>query len=53
MLNRTLAKADLALAILVTDKHGNVLAASPAATEKQRPGRRRGISTMSNAAGGP
>jgi len=33
MLNRTLAKADLALAILVTDKHGNVLAASPAATQ--------------------
>src|ERR1700691_3876386 len=33
MLNRTLAKADLALAILVTDKQGNVLAASPAATE--------------------
>jgi hypothetical protein len=33
MLNRTLAKADLALAILVTDKHGSVLAASPAATE--------------------
>jgi PAS domain S-box-containing protein len=34
MLNRTLAKADLALAILVTDKDGNVLAASPAATQK-------------------
>jgi hypothetical protein len=33
MLNRTLAKADLALAILVTDAHGNVLAASPAATQ--------------------
>jgi PAS domain S-box-containing protein len=33
MLNRTLAKADLALAILVTDNHGNILAASPAATE--------------------
>ena len=33
MLNRTLAKADLALAILVTDEHGNVLAASPAATQ--------------------
>jgi signal transduction histidine kinase len=33
MLNRTLAKADLALAILVTDEHGDVLAASPAATD--------------------
>jgi len=33
MLNRTLAKADLALAILVTDERGNVLAASPAATQ--------------------
>jgi hypothetical protein len=33
MLNRTLAKADLALAILVTDARGNVLAASPAATK--------------------
>jgi PAS domain S-box-containing protein len=33
MLNRTLANADLALAILVTDERGNVLAASPAATE--------------------
>ncbi len=34
MLSHTLAKADLALAILVTDARGNVLAASPAATEK-------------------
>ena len=33
MLNRTLANADLALAILVTDDRGHVLAASPAATE--------------------
>jgi PAS domain S-box-containing protein len=33
MLNRTLGKADLALAILVTDEHGDVLAASPAATQ--------------------
>jgi PAS domain S-box-containing protein len=33
MLNRTLAKADLALAILVTDARGNVLAASPPATK--------------------
>jgi PAS domain S-box-containing protein len=33
MLNRTLAKADLALAILVTDARGNVLAASPVATQ--------------------
>jgi PAS domain S-box-containing protein len=33
MLNRTLAKADLALAILVTDARGNVLAASPAGTQ--------------------
>lgn len=33
MLNRTLAKADLALAILVTDEHGDVLAASPTATD--------------------
>jgi signal transduction histidine kinase len=29
MLNATLAKADLALAILITDEHGNVLAATP------------------------
>jgi PAS domain S-box-containing protein len=34
MLDRTLGKADLALAILVTDKYGNVLAASPPATKK-------------------
>jgi len=34
MLNRTLAKADLALAILVTDARGNVLAASPPTTQK-------------------
>jgi signal transduction histidine kinase len=34
MLNATLAKADLALAILITDEHGNVLAASPPVTEK-------------------
>jgi hypothetical protein len=33
MLNRTLGTADLALAILVTDARGNVLAASPAATQ--------------------
>jgi PAS domain S-box-containing protein len=33
MLHRTMGKADLALAILVTDKHGNVLAASPARTK--------------------
>src|SRR5579862_2239136 len=33
MLNRTFAKADLALAILVTDDRGNVLAASPAGTD--------------------
>jgi PAS domain S-box-containing protein len=32
MLNSTLAKADLALAILITDEHGNVLAASPPVT---------------------
>src|ERR1700730_5005706 len=30
MLDATLAKADLALAILVTDERGNILAASPA-----------------------
>ena len=30
MLNATLAKADLALAILITDEHGNILAASTA-----------------------
>ena len=30
MLKDTLAKADLALAILVTDDHGNILAAAPA-----------------------
>ncbi len=34
MLNRTMAKADLALAILVTDKNGNILAASPPDTQK-------------------
>jgi len=33
MLNATLAKADLALAILITDDQGNILAASPAATK--------------------
>ncbi len=33
MLNRAMAKADLALAILVTDAHGNILAASPAGTQ--------------------
>jgi PAS domain S-box-containing protein len=32
MLNRTLGQADLALAILVTDRHGDILAASPAGT---------------------
>jgi hypothetical protein len=32
MLSRTLGKADLALAILVTDDRGNILAASPVAT---------------------
>jgi len=31
MLDATLAKADLALAILITDEHGNVLAATPLA----------------------
>jgi len=34
MLNATLAKANLALAILITDEHGNVLASSAPATEK-------------------
>lgn len=33
MLKATLAKADLALAILITDDHGNVLAATPLTTK--------------------
>src|ERR1700733_11741427 len=32
LLNATLAKADLALAILITDEHGNVLASAPPVT---------------------
>ncbi|HTW66114.1 MAG TPA: ATP-binding protein [Bryobacteraceae bacterium] len=35
MLNRTLAQADLALAIVVTDRHGDILAASPVATSSR------------------
>ena len=36
MLKSTLAKADLALAILITDEHGNVLAASPLQSSSKR-----------------
>jgi hypothetical protein len=36
MLKATLAKADLALAILITDEHGNVLASAPLMSKQQQ-----------------
>ena len=53
MLKATLAKADLALAILITDEQGNVLASTPPdAAPRQRLCRAPKISTKFSSAGG-
>ena len=52
LLNATLAKADLALAILITDEQGNVLASAPPVTASNAFAALK-IFTKFSSAGGP